>query len=161
MIAEIKRVEKGYLAHFERQLNHSVEAVWAMLTVNEQLARWFQELRVGELREGGFMRFYVPEEMDQELEISELKSLSVLEFDWFGDVIRFELHPKQNGCALVLKERLNSITEQTKKDLAGWHVCLDVIEALLDGKSVQRETEWEKWHEKYAQKIDELTGSSQ
>ena len=142
MIAEIKRFEKGYLAHFERQLDHPVETVWAMLTENEQLTRWFQELQVGELREGGFMKFNVPEVIEQDLEISELIPLSVLEFDWFGDVIRFELHPSEGSCVLILKEKLNSITEQTKKDVAGWHVCLDVIQALLDEKPIQRDEEW-------------------
>lgn len=156
MIAEIERFETGYLACYERRLNHNTEAVWAMLTENEQLARWFQELRVGELRQGGFMRFNMPGVLDQNLEISELVPLSVLEFDWFGDVIRFELHSGEAGCVLILKEKLNSITEQTKKDLAGWHVCLDVIKALLDGETIQREEEWKKWYEKYTEAIDAL-----
>lgn len=160
MIAEIKRIESGCLVRYERRLTHTVEAVWAMLTDNEQLKRWFQELRVGELREGGFMKFNVPEVIDQELEISELTLLSVLEFDWFGDVIRFELYPNENGCMLIVKEKIKLMTEQTKKDIAGWHVCLDVIEALLDEKTIQRDEEWRKWYEKYAQKIDELTGSN-
>lgn len=156
MKAEIKQIEKGYLATFERPLNHKVEAVWAMLTDNALLGKWFQELRVGELRQGGFMKFYVPDIMEQELEISELTPLSVLEFDWFGDTIRFELHTKQNGCVLILKEKLRAITEQTKKNIAGWHVCLDVIEALLDGRTIQREDEWKKWFDVYAQEVEGL-----
>lgn len=161
MIAEIKRFEDGYLAYYERQLNHNVEAVWAMLTENEQLTKWFNELRVSELREGGFMNFSMPGVIEQDLEISELILLSVLEFDWFGDVIRFEVHSSEGGCILILKEKLNAITEQTKKDLAGWHVCLDVIQALLDRKPIQRDEEWKKWYEKYAEKIDELVSSNE
>ena len=161
MIAKIERFENGYLVRYERQLNHAVEAAWVMLTENEQLTRWFKELSVGELREGGFMRFSMPEVIEQELEISELIPLSLLEFDWFGDVIRFELYPNDDGCVLILKEKLNSITEQTKKDVAGWHVCLDVIQALLDGNPIQRDEEWKKWYEKYAEKIDGLTSSNE
>ncbi|MER2089002.1 MAG: SRPBCC domain-containing protein [Sporosarcina sp.] len=160
MIAEIKRIDSGYQARFERQLTHTVDAVWSMLTDNKQLKRWFEELRVGELREGGFMQFNVPEVIYQELEISELKPLSVLEFDWFGDVIRFELYPNESGCELIVTEKISSITEQTKKDIAGWHVCLDVIEALLDEKTIPRDDEWRKWYERYAREIDELTGSN-
>lgn len=156
MIAKIKHFENGYLAHYERRLNHNVEAVWAMLTENEQLARWFQELRVGELRQGGFMKFNMPDVIEQDLEIFECIPLSVLAFDWFGDVIRFELHPDGDKCVLILKEKLNSITEQTKKDLAGWHVCLDVIQALLDGEIIKRDEEWKKWYEQYTHEIDEL-----
>lgn len=161
MIAKIERFENGYLAYFERQLNHNVGAVWAMLTENAQLARWFEELQVGELRQGGFMKFNMPEVIEQNLEIFEFISLSVLEFDWFGDVIRFELHPNEDGCVLILKEKLNSVTEQTKKDIAGWHVCLGVIQALLDGNPIQRDEEWKKWYGKYAEKIDILTGSKE
>ena len=156
MIADIKRYENGYLAHYERPLKHSVEAVWAMLTENAQLARWFDELQVGDLRQGGFMKFNMPGVIVQNLEIRELVPFSLLEFDWFGDVIRFELHPDGDKCVLILKEKLNSITEQTKKDLAGWHVCLDVIQALLDGEIIQRDEEWKVWYAQYTQVIDEL-----
>lgn len=157
MIAEITQTENGYLVRFERKLNHSIEAAWAMLTDNEQLERWFQELRVGELREGGHMKFNLPEVIDQELEISELIPLSVLEFDWFGDSVRFELYSDENGCTLILKEKISAITEQTKKDIAGWHVCLDVIEALLDRRVIQRDEEWKKCYEKYTKLLSDLT----
>ena len=157
MLAEITRNEKGYFAHFERQLNHTKESVWSMLTDNDQLEKWFEELRVGELRNGGFMKFYIEDVMDEKLEITEVKRFSVLEFDWFGDEIRFELHVDPKGCVLILKETINKLTEQTKKDLAGWHVCLDVIQALLDGKTIQREKEWEKRYVEYAKVVDELT----
>lgn len=156
MIAKIKMTEKGLVAQSERQLNHSVEDVWAMLTDNDLLKKWFQELRVGDLREGGFMKFDMSDKVYEELEITELKTLSVLEFDWFGDEVRFELHVAEYGCLLIFKEKVNTITEQTKKDLAGWHVCLDVIQALLDGKTILREEEWEKWHQEYVQVLDKF-----
>ena len=156
MIADIKRYENGYLAHYERPLKHSVEAVWAMLTDNTQLARWFDELQVGDLRQGGFMKFNMPGVIDENLKISELVPVLLLEFDWFGDVIRFELYPDGDKCVFILKEKLNSITEQTKKDLAGWHVCLDVIQALLNGENIQRDEEWKVWYEHYRREIDAL-----
>lgn len=156
MIAEIKLTEKGLQAQSERRLNHTVEDVWAMLTDNDLLEKWFQELQVGDLQEDGFMKFDMSDDLYEKLEITELKMLSVLAFDWFGDEVRFELHAKQDGCLLIFQEKVNTITEQTKKDLAGWHVCLDVIKALLDGKPIQREQEWKKWHEKYVQLLDEL-----
>ncbi|MCZ2259551.1 SRPBCC domain-containing protein [Sporosarcina sp. G11-34] len=159
MIAEIKQIEKGLLAHIERELNHPIENVWAMLTDNRLLKKWFEELRVGKLQKGGFMNFYIQDVMDEELKITELKMFSVLAFDWFGDEVRFEFHSKPNGCVLVFEEKINTLTEQTKKDITGWHVCLDVIQALLDGKPINRRTEWEKWYEKYTQVIDGLTGS--
>lgn len=156
MIAKITQTEKGYLAHMERHMNHNCENIWAMLTDNTQLAKWFDELRAGELYDGGYMKFYVKDVMDEKLVITEFKTLSVLAFDWFGDEVRFELQPELGGCVLVFSEKINKLTKQTKKDIAGWHVCLDVIQALLDGETIQREEEWKKWYEEYAQVINEL-----
>ena len=156
MIADIKLDNDGYLVKWERKTNQPVEAVWAMLTDNRKLEKWFEELRAGDLHEGGYMKFYIPDVMDEKLEISEFKPNTVLEFDWFGDVIRFELYPENDGCRLILVEKVKTITEQTKKDLAGWHVCLDVIIALLDEETIQREDEWKHWYEKYREKLEEF-----
>ena len=156
MIADIKKDIDGYLVKWERKTNKPVEAVWAMLTDNNELEKWFEELRAGDLRKGGFMNFYIPDVMDEKLKIVDFKPNSVLEFDWFGDVIRFELYPENNGCAFILLEKVKTITEQTKKDLAGWHVCLDVIIALLEGETFQRDDAWKHWHEKYTEKLAEF-----
>lgn len=52
-------------------------------------------------------------------------------------------------------EKIKMITNHTPKDLAGWHVCLDVIHALLDGRSIaSREDEWKKWYEKYVEAVE-------
>ena len=156
MMADINKVEDGYLVKWERKMNHSVESVWAMLTDNNKLEKWFDELRAGDLRQGGFMKFHIPNVMDEKLEIMEYKPNSVLEFDWFGDVIRFDLYPENDGCTLILLEKIKTITEQTKKDLAGWHGCLEVINALLDGETIQREEVWKHWYEKYTKKLEEF-----
>jgi uncharacterized protein YndB with AHSA1/START domain len=60
MLAVIQRVEKGYTARFERHLKHSVEKVWAMLTENDKLKKWFSELEVDNLRVGGIIKFNMP-----------------------------------------------------------------------------------------------------
>ena len=158
MIAVISQVESSYTAQFERHLEHSVEQVWAMLTENEKLEKWFSELRIDDLREGGFIKFDMQDGTFEEMEILELKMYSILEFTWDKDIVRFELHPESEGCQLILIEKINTITDHTPRDLAGWHVCLDVIEALLEGKTIQnRKAEWEKWHPKYVEALNEVT----
>jgi hypothetical protein len=90
MIAVIQKAENGYIARYERHLQHSVEKVWAYLTENDKLIKWFSELE-----------------------------------------------------------------DHTPKDLAGWHVCLDVIKALLDGKTFEsRNEEWKIQYELYKQLLD-------
>ncbi|MEK3889078.1 SRPBCC family protein [Bacillus sp. FSL K6-3431] len=158
MIATLNRVENGYIAKYERHLKHSVEQVWAMLTENEKLEKWFSELRVDDLSVGGLIKFDMQDGTFEEMKIIELEMTSILEFTWDKDVVRFELYPEQEGCRLILKEKINTITDHTPRDLAGWHVCLDVIQALLAGKSIEdRKAEWEKWYPKYVQAIKDIS----
>lgn len=157
MIAEMNRLENGYYARYERQFEQDLKSVWEMLTDNKKLGQWFQELRVGEPGNGGYMKFDMQDGSFEKLEIYEYTERTILEFDWFGDTVRFELKPEKIGCTMIFTERFNTITEQTSKDLAGWHVCLDVIKSLLDGKSIDsRMDDWKIWHVNYVQAVDKL-----
>ncbi|MGG1679849.1 SRPBCC family protein [Neobacillus sp. NRS-1170] len=157
MLAEIKKDGNGYIANFERHLNHSVEDVWSYLTDNDKLPKWFPELRVDELREGGVIKFNMGDGTFIEMKITELKMQSILEYTWAEDLVRFELYPENEGCKLVLNEKLTKITAHTPRDLAGWHVCLDVIHALLDGRTIEsRKDEWQKWYDKYSESVEKI-----
>ena len=154
MLAEVQKVENGYIVRFERSLKHSVEKVWSQLTENEKLSKWFSELRINDLREGGMIQFDMQDGTFEEMEILELKMYAVLEYTWGEDIVRFELYPEPEGCRLVLIEKIKKMTNHTPKDLAGWHVCLDVVHALLDDRNIEpREAEWKKWYEKYVRAI--------
>jgi len=158
MLAGLQQVPNGHIARFERHLKHSVENVWAYLTENDKLAEWFAELRVDDLREGGVIRFDMQNGTFVEMEIIELQTNAVLEYTWGEDRVRFELSPEPGGCRLVLIEKITKTTDHTPKDLAGWHVCLEVIGALLDGRTLaSRKEEWEIWYEKYVELIANRT----
>ncbi|MNN09894.1 hypothetical protein D3C81_1228000 [compost metagenome] len=156
-IARIQKAEQGYIATFERSLKHSVQQVWSFLTDNEKLQQWFPELSVDELIEGGTIRFDMGNGGFEEMTILELKPLSVLEYTWDKDRVRFELSETPDGCRLVLVEKLTRIIDHTPRDLAGWHVCLDVIAALLDDRVVEsRKNEWEKRYVQYREAVSTL-----
>jgi uncharacterized protein YndB with AHSA1/START domain len=155
MIADLKQTPTGNTARFERHWKYSVEEVWSFLTENEKLAKWFSELEVTDLREGGSIKFNMPDGTFLTLQILDVVPYSVLEYTWAEDRVRFELYPESDGCRLLLIETIHSITSHTPKDLAGWHVCLNVIEALLDGRTLEsREAEWEIWYEQYQKHVD-------
>lgn len=156
MLATLQQTKDGYVARFERHLKHSVEKVWASLTENDKLQKWFGELSIDDLREGGIIKFDMQDGTFEEMTILELKLHSVLEYTWGEDQVRFELYPEPNGCRLVLIEKINKLTDQSPKDLAGWHVCLNVIEAILDGQEVgPRKTAWEELYKEYSKLIEE------
>ncbi|MGG4553426.1 SRPBCC family protein [Paenibacillus humicus] len=153
MLADIRQAPLGYTACFERRLAHSAQEVWSWLTENDKLGQWFPELRIDDLREGGAVKFDMQDGTFEELKITEFEPESVLEYAWGGeDQVRFELYPEAGRCRLVLIEKLSQITDHTPKDLAGWHVCLNVIQKLMDGQAVEgRHEEWKTWYEKYKQ----------
>ncbi|MGO0062899.1 SRPBCC family protein [Brevibacillus fluminis] len=158
MLAVMEQTENGYIARFERHLPHPVEQVWAMLTENDKLAQWFSELRVDALRVGGVIKFGMPDGTFLDMEILDLTPNSVLAYTWGEDRVRFELQKEHAGCRLTLIETIHQPTPHTPKDLAGWHVCLDVIGALLAGKTIEsRKSEWEKVYPRYSELIDTLT----
>lgn len=158
MLASIEKVGNIYTARFERHYKHSVEEVWSWLTDNDKLPKWFSELRVDELRKGGVIKFDMQDGTYEDLTILELKMNSILEYTWGEDVVRFELKQEPEGCCLVLIEKINTITNHTPKDLAGWHVCLEVINTLLDGRTIEsREDTWKIWYENYIQAIEKVS----
>jgi uncharacterized protein YndB with AHSA1/START domain len=155
MIAVLEKLENGLVqAHFKRYLRHSVEEVWAYLTDNDKLSKWFSELSVDELCKGGVIKFDMQNGTFEEMTILEVETNRTLEYTWGEDIVRFELSQIPDGCLLVLNEKITSITNHTPRDLAGWHVCLDVIQALLDGKVIEsRQQIWGRWYEEYVKAI--------
>jgi uncharacterized protein YndB with AHSA1/START domain len=150
MLASIQNNENGYTVTFERHWNFPVQEVWAYFTENEKLKQWFKELSIQELRKGGTILFDMQDDTFEEMTILELKEQSVLEFTWDEDIVRLELYEEEHGCRLLLIEKINQLTPHTPKDLAGWHVCLDVVHTLLQGNPVPfRKEAWEKWYEEY------------
>lgn len=150
MLAIIDQVEGGFTARFERFQRHAVGEVWTWLTENEKLSQWFPELHVEELCADGLIKFDMGDAIFVEMKITEFKKNSLLEYTWGDDLVRFELNPTQEGSLLVLTEKFKVITDHTPRDLAGWHVCLDVISVLMDGRAIEsRSKEWQKWYEQY------------
>lgn len=158
MRAEITQMAKGYKAVFERELAHGSDKVWSMLADNSRLKLWFDELRIAEAGEDGKMVFDMGKGNNEELAITDYEEGRVLAFEWWDDHVRFEVSEEDSGkTRLRLVETIDRITPQTAKDLAGWHVCLDVIETILDGEEINRDEEWQHWHEEYKRLLDSMT----
>ena len=61
---------------------------------------------------------------------------SVMELRWEDDeTLRLEVAPSGGGCVLTLINRFDEIGKAAR-DAAGWHACLDGLEAWLEGGSV-------------------------
>jgi uncharacterized protein YndB with AHSA1/START domain len=133
---------------FTRHLAHPPEKVWRALTEPEHREAWFPQKIVGEWRVGAPLKF-VSEYGDFEGRVLAYEPESIVEFLWGTDVIRLELTAEQGGTLLTLSD---TFAERGKaaRDAAGWHVCLDALEAELNGGG-GRQTEWQQVHPRYVE----------
>ena len=160
MLATIQQQQHNYIVKFKRPLSHSVDAVWTVLTENEKLQKWMNNLEIIDLRKNGIIHFNMNDGTNayEEIAITDYAKKEVLEFDWGKDTVRFELSPTNSGSILVLLESIGELTDHTPKDLAGWHVCLGLLSDLLNG-TIHEEfpiEEWQKWFAEYKQLVDDI-----
>ena len=154
MLAEIQRLNDETVVEFHRDFPYPITKVWKMLTDNDQLVKWFSELKIQELIEGGKLLFDMGNGSYEEMTIIEVKVPEVWEFTWDENLIRFNLSENPSGTHLVLKEYIKEVTNHTARDIAGWHVCLDVIEGLLADEPIKnRQAEWEKVFPEYKKQL--------
>ena len=131
---ELRAAGDRWQLRFSRTLPHPADKVWRAITEPEHLEAWFPQRIVGDRVTGARLRF----EMDQsgidafDGEMLRFEPPTLLEFTWGDDVLRFELEPVGDHTVLTL---LDTFTELGKgaRDAAGWHECLDRLEADLRG----------------------------
>ncbi|EJS07805.1 SRPBCC family protein [Bacillus mycoides] len=157
MLAEIEKQIDGYIIKFERQFPNTIEEVWSVLTENSKLKKWMSNLQIENLKTGGIIKFDMMDGSFLNIDILECQLNSVLEFTCDKDRVRFEIHKEKNGALLLLKEYIHELTDHTPKDIAGWHICLDLFSSVLEGEEkVFSKDEWEYWFDNYKVKVDEL-----
>ena len=80
--------------------------------------------------------------------ITELDPPRVFAFDWGEENLRFELRPDRDGCLLVFTNTLDDRSKLARVG-AGWHLCLDVLEANLDGRQLPWKPD-ERWNQLFS-----------
>ncbi len=144
----------SYVLRFERRLSHPVEKVWQALTGPAALRHWFPQDIEGDLRPGGKIRFvFRTGEAHESMpafdgEVLEYDPPRVLAFTWGPDSLRWELRPDGDGCLLIFTDTLEA-QGKAARDGAGWHVCLDALEAWIDGTEPPPAGRWEQVHSRY------------
>ncbi|KKZ92964.1 hypothetical protein B4147_2200 [Bacillus wiedmannii] len=157
MIAEIQKVTDGYIVKFERQFPYKIEEVWSVLTENSKLKKWMSNLQIESLKTNGVIKFDIMDGSFINIDILECQVNAVLEFTWGKDRVRFEIHKEENGTLLLLKEYIHDLTDHTPKDIAGWHICLDLFSSVLKGEEKEFSKDgWQQWFEIYNVKVLEV-----
>lgn len=159
MRAEILRKEPGYEATFIRKFKQDRTTVWSMLTENDKLQQWFSELKVEDPKKGGSIIFEPDDGMMERMAITDYREGQRIAFEWGEDHVHFELSEVDGGSELRLKETISKITPHTPKDLAGWHVCLDTMQAVLENYEMRREEDWNRWYPEYKRLMESMSVS--
>lgn len=141
---------------FTRTLGHPQDKVWRAITEPDHLEEWFPTTIEGDRAAGATLRFRFPGDlappMDGEMLAFEPQSL--IEFRWGPDLLRIELRPVSEGTELTL---LDTLEERGKaaRDSAGWHTCLDALEAALAGEDTARARTgtWSAVHPHYVERF--------
>jgi uncharacterized protein YndB with AHSA1/START domain len=155
MYGTLEQLDDGrFQLRFTRTLAHPLERVWRAITEPEHLAQWFPTTIEGDRATGAQLRFLFPggEAPPFEGEMLAFEPPSLMELRWGADIVRLELRPSAAGTELTL---LDTLDERGKaaRDGAGWHVCLDNLEAHLRGEPDAREQPgaWREVHPHYVE----------
>jgi uncharacterized protein YndB with AHSA1/START domain len=151
----VEQLDDGrWQLRFHRTLPYPKEKVWRAITEPDELSHWFPTTIDGERAAGARLRFTFPRgqapPMDGEMLAYEPESF--IELRWGPDILRLELRSVEEGTELTL---LDVLEERGKaaRDGAGWHACLDALEAALRSESEPRDqmSVWSEVHPHYVE----------
>lgn len=146
-----------------RELRHSPAKVWQALTDPAQLSEWAPYDADRSLGATGatvkFTTFGAPGPHVTETKIKRADAPKLLEFEWGGGEIRWQLEPLGAGTRLTLWANIDR--KWISMGAAGWHVCLDVLDHLLAGDPIGRIagpeamkfSGWQKLNAEYAKEF--------
>jgi uncharacterized protein YndB with AHSA1/START domain len=147
---------------FVRDLRHSPAKVWAALTDPAQLGKWAPYTASRDLASTGEATLTMIDGATHEdlaATVTHVEPLKLLEYSWGGDLLRWELSPTADGTQLTL---LHTMTDKDwiAKVAAGWHLCLDVADRLLEGNPIEpirgddaKNYGWEELAAAYEEKV--------
>jgi DNA-binding transcriptional ArsR family regulator/uncharacterized protein YndB with AHSA1/START domain len=151
---ELEQVGAAWRLRFTRRLTHPIEDVWRALTEHGELATWFPDRISGEWQVGAELTFTQATGATFTGVVRVVEPPTALEFTWGTDLLRFELQPADSDCILTLLDTLDE-RGKASRDTAGWHVCLDMLELHLSGRSPAEgaEAAWQELLTAYQEKF--------
>ena len=123
-----------------RELRHSPEKVWQALTDPAHLREWAPFDADGNLsRSGSTVKLTTvgaPTLHVTETTVTRADAPRLLEYNWGGQDIRWELEALGGGTRLTLWHNIDR--RFISMGAAGWHICFDVLDHLLSGAPIGR-----------------------
>ena len=151
---------------FVRHSHHSPERLWSALSDRDQLPKWAPFRPDRDLHRVGPVTLTMVDGSTPEALASEVLRVEpgqLLEYSWGADsVLCWALESSGTGSRLTLQHTVNK-PEWIIPAAAGWHMCLDFAELMLDGHElgpVLAETAMEYGWQELAEHYSKVLASS-
>jgi uncharacterized protein YndB with AHSA1/START domain len=136
--AELDKSGQQWTLIFVRELTQPPERVWTALTDPAELDQWAPFTAETPLTEPGSTTLTMvdgDDRTDLPATVHRADRPALLEYTWGDDRLRWELEPSPAGTRLTLRHTLAQ-PGMAAMAAAGWHLCADVLQHLLDGHPV-------------------------
>jgi uncharacterized protein YndB with AHSA1/START domain len=132
--------EKKWTLILVRELRHSPEKVWEALTDPAHLREWAPFVADGTLGTVGatakLTTVAAPTLHVTETRVTRADAPKLLEYNWGDHDMRWELEDLAGGTRLTLWTNIGH--RFIAMGAAGWHICFDVLDRLLNGTPIGR-----------------------
>ena len=137
--AEVRKEGGKWTLVVVRDFRHAPAKVWQALTDPAQLREWSPFDADQSLATAGTVKLTTvgaPGPHVTETTVRQAEAPRLLEYDWGGATLRWELEPHGNGTRLTLWHDVDP--GYISWGAAGWHICFDVMERFLAGEPIGR-----------------------
>ena len=137
--AEIDKDGERWTLVLVRQLRHPPERVWRALTEPAHLAAWAPFDADRSLATPGAVTLSTvgtPSPQVAEATVKRAEAPKLLEYDWGGRELRWELEQVGEETRLTLWHHIDR--GFIAWGATGWHICFEVLERLLAGEPIGR-----------------------
>jgi len=161
--AEVRKDGDKWTLVLVRELSHPPAKVWSAITDPEHLRQWApfdSDRSLGSVGTAQLTTVGAPSPMVSEAQVKRADAPKLLEYNWGGQDIRWELEPLgANGTRLTLWHNIDR--RFISMGAAGWHICLDVLDRLLGDRPIGRIVGpdamkfggWQRLNAEYAQQF--------
>jgi uncharacterized protein YndB with AHSA1/START domain len=137
--AQIEKDGEKWTLVLIRELRHPPARVWQALTDPVHLSEWAPFDADRNLAAVGPVKLSTvgtPTPQVAEAVVKRADAPTLLEYNWGGSELRWQLEPRGAGTRLTLWHNIERgfITWGA----AGWHICFDVLDRLLSGRPIGR-----------------------
>ena len=164
MKAHIEKDGEKWTLVLVREMRHPRQKVWNALTDPKQLSEWAPFDADGSLGTAGhtvkLTTVGAPSPHVTETTVMRADAPELLEYNWGGFDMRWQLEALGTGTRLTLWTTIDR--RYIAMGAAGWHVCFDVLDRLLDGKptgrtvgpAAMKNTNWQQLHAEYVKQFE-------